>query len=486
MQPLKILFVSAEVAPFAKVGGLADVAGALPKALAQLGHEVRVLMPLYGMIQSDPRWELEQTVDWFDVNVNSNWKKRARYCELKRDGVTWSFVGSDTWFNDSTDSETVYRPGGIQHLFLSAAILQILDRINWIPDVIHCNDWHTGFLPVLMRYRDGQKWDRTASVFTIHNFAYQGEFGLETLDTLDLPRSLFNSNEVEAYGQVNFLKSGCVFADEVNTVSPTYAQEIQTSQYGNRLEGFMQWLAGQHRLTGILNGIDTDVFNPATDLDIAAHFDADHLDGKDECRRSLLEEVGMEPIAGAPLLGMVTRISGQKGLNLVMEAAESMFSLPVQMIIQGLGEPDLVRNFKNLEKDHPKHFRYIERFDAPLAQRVYAGSDAFLMPSSFEPCGLGQLIAMRYGTVPVVRKTGGLADTVFEGINGFSFERQAPMDFLAAVVRAFDAYGVPAKWQQLVHAGMTTDHSWTLSASHYMDLYERAILARQSVAVAAS
>ena len=476
---MKILFVSAEVAPFAKVGGLADVAGALPKALRELGHDVRVVMPLYKMIEDDPRWSLRTAIESFDVRMNAQWVKQACFAETEHDGIPIGFIGTDEWFPASVDSASLYQPGGMQHLFISQAILLAMKELDWIPDVIHCNDWHTGFLPVLMREKHAETYASTAAVFTIHNFAYQGEFGMDVLDLLELPRSLFDPERVEAWGRVNFLKAGCVYADQVNTVSETYAEEIQTPEFGCRLDGLMRHLENLGRLRGILNGIDTQEFNPATDPNLVADFDLHDITGKAECKLALLEEVGLTPIEGALLLGVVTRISSQKGINLILEAASSMFTLPIQLVIQGLGEPALCESLRALELKYPKNFRYVERFDAPLAQRVYAGSDAFLMPSAFEPCGLGQMIAMRYGTVPIVRKTGGLADTVFENRNGFVFERLSPMDLLAAVIRAQEAYRKPEQWGALIHAGMSADLTWRVSAAKYVDMYREAVLARR-------
>ncbi len=478
---MKILFVSAEVAPFAKVGGLADVAGALPKALKALGHDVRIVMPLYQMIEDDPRWELVTTLESFDVTMSAAWRKTATFKETEHEGLPIGFIGTDAWFPISTGSDSIYQPGGMQHLFFSEAVLTAMEDLDWIPDVVHCNDWHTGFLPVLMREKHADVWDQVACTFTIHNFAYQGDFGIEILDSLDLPRSLYNPEKVEAWGRVNFLKAGCVYADQVNTVSETYAQEIQTQEYGCKLDGLMRHLHGLGRLRGILNGIDTQVFNPETDANLPANYSLERFEGKATCKKALLEEVGMKPIDGAPLFGVVTRISSQKGIHLVMEAARAMFTLPIQLIIQGLGEPDMCEALRALEEKHPKNFRYIQRFDAPLAQRVYAGSDGFLMPSVFEPCGLGQMIAMRYGTVPVVRKTGGLADTVFEGTNGFVFERIAPMDLLAAVLRAHEAYQCLQIWQELVETGMAQDLSWSQSAKAYVRMYQDAVRARHNV-----
>jgi starch synthase len=478
---MKVLIVSVEVAPFAKVGGLADVAGALPKALRALGHDAQIVMPLYKMIEDDPRWDLTTPLEPFEVQMGHNWSKQATVKQTVHDGVPVTFIGTDEWFPLSVDSSSVYQPGGMQHLFFSQAVLDTCERLGWIPDVIHCNDWHTGFLPVILREKAGPQWEQVSSLYTIHNLAYQGEFGLEILDALDLPHGLYRPEQLETYGRVNFLKAGCAFSDRVNTVSPNYAKEIKTTEYGCRLDGLMQYLAGQGRLSGILNGIDLDVFNPETDPDLPAHFSANDPSGKAECRAGLLKELKLKPIANAPVIGMVSRLSGQKGMDLVVEAAESMMSLPVQIIVQGLGEPPIAAGFRNLEKRFPKQFRFVERFDAPLAQRVYAGCDAFLMPSSFEPCGLGQLIAMRYGTIPVVRLTGGLSDTVFEGQNGFTFQHRSAMDLLAAVERMQSVFCQPERWKEIQSNAMHGDYSWDQSAQKYADLYQSAISDRTSL-----
>jgi starch synthase len=480
---MKILIVSVEVSPFAKVGGLADVAGALPKALRALGHDARVVMPLYRMIEEDPRWNLVTGLDPFEVQMNPHWKKTATFKQTEFDGVPIGFIGTDEWFTESVNSETVYQPGGMQHLFFSTAVLKAMEALDWIPDVVHCNDWHTGFLPVIMRERASGVWDDVASVYTIHNLAYQGEFGLEVLDALELPHSLYTPDKLETWGRVNFLKAGCAFSDQVNTVSENYARETQTAEYGCTLEGLMQYLHRQGRLSGIVNGIDKGVFDPETDPDIPSHFSSRAPEGKAACRTALLEELGLQPIEGAPVMGVVSRLSSQKGIDLIVEAAEALFELPAQLIIQGLGDPSLAGRLRELEQAYPTHFRFIERFDAPMAQRVYAGCDMFLMPSSFEPCGLGQLIALRYGTVPVVRATGGLADTVFEGQNGFVFKNRSAMELLAAVERAHDRYQNSEAWDRLVQTGLSGEYGWEKSAVKYVELYERACKDRERLAV---
>ncbi|MDR3690416.1 MAG: glycogen/starch synthase [Fimbriimonas sp.] len=475
---MKILFVSAEVAPFAKVGGLADVAAALPKALRTLGHDARVIMPYYKMIENDPRWNIETRIEHFPVNLGFRGEKRAYYKETNLNGLPVGFVGTDEWFTSSVSNQSIYQPGDIQFLFFSRAVIKAMEHLEWIPDVIHCNDWHTGFVPVLIREQGHPIWDRTAAVYTIHNLAFQGESSLFALDVMGLTRWLFNPDQVEAHGHVNFLKSGCVFSDRVNTVSNTYAQEIQTPYFGHRLDGLMRHLNGIGRLRGILNGLDTEIYNPATDPNIEAHFSAKRLAGKAKCREKLLEHVGMDPMPNTPVFGVVSRLTSQKGMDLILHASKELFSLPIQLVMQGTGDPWLMDAFHALQGYYPNQFRYRSHFDDPVNYHIYSGADGFLMPSSFEPCGLSQMIAMRYGTVPVVRKTGGLADTVQEPTYGFDFVNQDPMDLLAAVSRARNAYLDKKAWKKIMLQGMNTDFSWTKSAGEYVKMYEDAIESR--------
>lgn len=480
-KPMKVLFISAEVAPFAKVGGLADVAAGLPKALVKAGNDCRVIMPAYQMILDDPRWKVERVIEDFRVRMNDHTVRKAYLSKIEHDGVINYLIGTDDWFIHSVDSGSLYQPGGELHQFFAAAVFEAMQLLGWIPDVLHANDWHTGFVPVLLKEKAGAVWKNTASVFTIHNLAYQGEFGLEALDWLGLSHWLYNYEQVEAWGRVNFLKAGMAFADRVNTVSPTYAEQIQTAEYGCGLEGLTRFLYENGRLSGILNGIDTDVWNPATDPVLSAHFDAKNLKGKATNRAELLSRVGLQPIEGVPVFGMVSRLSSQKGFDLVLNAARELFEMPIQLVVQGLGDEHLVSGFKELEAAYPNHFRLMNVFDADLAQLIYAGSDGFLMPSSFEPCGLGQLIAMRYGTVPVVRATGGLKDTVIDTVNGFSFEPRSTEELIQSVNRAVLTFKQPKKWVKLVQNGMTVDWGWEQSANTYMDLYRQALVARKGV-----
>jgi starch synthase len=343
-----------------------------------------------------------------------------------------------------------------------------------MPDVIHCHDWHTGLVPVLMRERFRNEFAETAAVYTIHNLAYQGEFDLDVLDKLCLPRALFNPHQVEAWGRLNFLKAGAAFSNRVNTVSPTYAKEILSPSYGANLDGFMRSLSDRGRLSGILNGIDQDVFNPATDPDLPAHYSADDMAGKDLCKQALLAELELEPIPGAPLLGVVSRMSSQKGMDLIAETARELFDLPVQLVILGAGEPPIVDALTCLAREYPRHLRYMDGFNLPLGARIYGACDGFLMPSSFEPCGLGQMIARRYGALPLVRATGGLVDTVTEGEDGFVFHQRSPEEFVATVRRLAKAFKAPKKWAKLVHHAMKMDAGWRSSALEYERLYQEA------------
>ena len=459
------------MAPFAKVGGLADVVGSLPKALRERGHDVRVVMPDYGMIESGGHGPIRSVLTNVPVRINPGWSTTADVREVDHDGVPVYLLSGDGHFKGVDRSEAIYTPGLDQYLFFSVAALKMLDPLGWMPDVIHCHDWHTGFVPVLMRERFKTEFSQTAAVYTIHNLAYQGEFDLDVLDKLCLSRTLFNPHQVEAWGRVNFLKSGAAFSNRVNTVSPTYAKEVLSPSYGANLDGFMRSLADRGRLSGILNGIDEDVFDPAIDPDLRAHFSAEEMAGKADCKASLLKELRLKPIAGAPLLGVVSRMSSQKGMDLIAETARELFDLPVQLVILGAGEPQIVEALTRLTQEFPRHLRYVDGFNLALGARIYGACDGFLMPSSFEPCGLGQMIARRYGALPLVRATGGLADTVTEGVDGFVFHQRSPEEFVATVKRLAASYAKPKAWARLVHHAMKIDSGWKSSAGEYERMY---------------
>ena len=438
-------------------------------------------MPAYRMVIDNPAYACEAVGDPFDVEVGPGWTVQAQLHATEFAGFPLFLIGGHAKFDQALDSASIYLPGYEQHLFFGRAVLEACKQLEWIPEVVHCNDWHTGLIPVFMREGGDATWDDAAAVFTIHNLAYQGEFGVEALDKAGLPRKLFNHHQLETYGAVNFLKAGCAYSDRVNTVSERYAYEIQSPEFGCRLEGLMQHLEAQGRLSGILNGIDQVVFNPNKDPLIPAPFSASDLEGKRQCKRALCQEVGL-PQDDLPLLGVVTRLSSQKGVDLLLEIADALLDTPCRLIVQGLGDPWLAERLSNLEQKRDGRFKFVNKFDATLAQRVYAGSDIFLMPSMFEPCGLGQLIAMRYGTIPVVRETGGLADTVADGMNGFRFKERDPAQLLDACRRAIRCFRDPVAWSRLVTRAMTFDSSWNLSAAKYEAMYQAAMHGREAIA----
>ena len=485
---LKILVVSAEVAPFAKVGGLADVAGALPKALKALGHDVRVAMPGYKMVRTNPAYGVNDKIK--SVSVPLGW--RSLTCSVKQ-----TTIGSDIpvylvcadYFEKSGDSKSVYVEGSEPYAFFARAVLEMLRsmRPSWRPDVIHCNDWHTGFLPVYkdVLYADDPVVGDSACVFTIHNLAYQGEFDRSILPDYGLPESLFAMDKLECYGNVNFLKAGIVYSDLVSTVSPTYACEIQTCDYGCRLDGLLCHLQGMDKLRGILNGIDYEEYDPATDKRIKHNYSADSLAGKAKNKRALQTMSGLPTDAKAPVIGLVSRLADQKGLDLIKAALPQMMKLGVQFVLLGTGDPSYEKYFSSAEAKYPGQVKAHIGFDLKLAQQIYAGSDMFLMPSRFEPCGLGQLIALRYGTIPIVRSTGGLADTITDyeagdpKSNGFSFSRYTSAELAKTVKRAVTTYGDKTAWQTLVRTALASDFSWTASADRYVDFYRDAMEQRK-------
>ncbi|MBV6458394.1 MAG: Glycogen synthase [Fimbriimonadaceae bacterium] len=478
---MRVLVVSAEVAPFAKVGGLADVAASLPRALNERGQQASVAMPGYPLILNDAQWAVERDRFNFSVSVGSSAPESVAVHVLAHEGVYFWLIDSPR-FRTAISSDTIYSLDRDAYLLFSEAVLALAKELD--VHVVHANDWHTGFVPVLMRERYPEDFDMVGAVFSIHNLAYQGEFGSDTLTAAGLPMELFNLHQLETFGAVNFLKAGCVYSDEVNTVSPTYAREIMWPQYGCRLEGLMWHLYNSGKLRGILNGIDTDFWNPATDTALPSNYSLDDLSGKQSCKEILLQELGLDGDSSRPLFGMVSRLSWQKGFDLVLGATPAILELGGSLVVQGLGDPGFVEEFKLLESANPGRVKFVHRFDAEIANRIYAGSDFFLMPSAFEPCGLGQMIAMRYVTIPIVRATGGLADTVREGENGFVLKDSVPAQLIAACERAVTTYRDPEAWSAIRQRAGTTPVAWDGSASAYIEMYRDAIACRPRLQVA--
>ncbi len=489
--PLNVLIASAEMVPFAKTGGLADVTGALPKALARLGHDVRVVLPRYGRI--DPaRFGMVEAIPPFPVPMDHHSELVSILRSDVVPGVPVYFVNNDAYF---ANRENIYGypDDGERFVLYCRAALEMLRHLNWIPDVVHANDWHTGIIPNWLKtsYRDDPLFAHTGSVFTIHNLQYQGLFGWRILEVagIDEYGFLHHPQIGDLADVVDLMARGIHFADVVNTVSQRYAQEILTPEFGEKLDPLLRDRG--NRLYGILNGIDYDEFNPATDRYIAANFDVDHLDARAPNKSALQREANLSERATAPLIGMVSRMVDQKGFDILAGCFDwIMECTDAQFILLGTGDQHYHNIFSQFPQKYPGRVAISLTFNAALAQKIYAGSDMFLMPSRFEPCGLGQLISLRYGSIPIVRRTGGLADTVHdfdprtgEG-NGFAFERYHQVDLFTAVVRAVENFKYPQTWRSLQERGMRADYSWTASARKYEEIYRRAVeLHRQSVAV---
>jgi starch synthase len=447
------------------------------------------------MIENDARYNVRPIVDDISICWGDGSTKHAFVKTTTLDKVPVYLVGSDEYFREATESKKIYSSGWEPYAFFAKATIEMLKSIEpkWIPDVIHVNDWHTGFLPVYLKvnYSDDPELGHIATVSTIHNLAYQGEFDFDILAAAGLSSDLFAMDKLECYGRVNFLKAGLVFSDMVNTVSETYACEIQTDEYGCRLDGLLRHIAYQDKLRGIINGIDYTIFDPANDSAIKAAYRRTDTAGKAKCKSALQKEMGLPTKKSVPVIGMVTRLTDQKGLDLIKKAMPKLMKENLQLVILGTGDPVYEKYFTQQSKKYPEKISVTIGFNAALAQRIYAGSDFFLMPSRFEPCGLGQMIALRYGSIPIVRRTGGLGDTIFEfnpakgNGNGFVFDKYDSKELTSAIDRALAAYADPASWLKIVGNAMRSDYSTKRCAAQYESLYKTAMDRRNTQALAA-
>ncbi|ACV61729.1 glycogen/starch synthase, ADP-glucose type [Desulfofarcimen acetoxidans DSM 771] len=478
---MKVLFVAGEAFPFAKTGGLADVVGSLPKYLRKLGVDVRVMIPKYGDIQDI---YTEDAVTVHSRIVDVGW--RHQYCgiqEVNYQGVPIYFVDNEYYFK--RQGYYGFYDEAERYAFFCRAVLDCLPHIHFIPQIIHCHDWHAGMVSALIKtqYRYNAICGRLKTIFTVHNLKYQGIFPHGILwDLFRLSYEHFNAEGLEFYGDVSYLKAGLVYSDIITTVSQNYMYEIQTPFYGERLDGLLR--RRSHELYGIINGIDYEEYNPLTDPHIFVNYNADSLDKKLQNKASLQQYLGLPERPEIPLIAIVSRLVGQKGLDLVARVLGEMLDLDVQLVVLGTGEAIYENMFRNAAYWFPQKVSANIYFDNSLAHRVYAGSDMLLVPSLFEPCGLSQLIAMRYGCLPVARETGGLKDTVLsynentgEG-NGFSFANYNAHDMLYTVSRAVGFYKQQEVWQKIVRQSMSMDYSWDTSAQEYAKLYN--ILAKRA------
>jgi starch synthase len=482
--PLKILILAAEVVPFAKVGGLADVVGALPKALHELGHDVRVAMPRYGQIKPE-RFELTTVLHSLTVSMSSFREQvSVRQGSIGHE-IPLYMIDAPRYF----DRENIYgyTDDGERFILFCRAALESMRALGWSPDIIHCNDWQTGIVPNWMHtvYRDDPFFANTATVYTIHNLAYQGIFGYRILEVAGVAAGGFLYPQiVELANVVDIMGRGILFADAITTVSERYAQEILTPTFGEKLDQLLR--SRRERLFGILNGIDYQEMNPATDRYIHTQFDQETLEKRAENKRALQERAHLPVKPDVPLIAMISRLADQKGFDLIAQIIQPLLAQGVQLVVLGIGDQHYHEIFQNLAARYPDQVAIFLTFNTVLAQSIYAGSDMFLMPSRFEPCGLGQLIAMRYGSVPIVRSVGGLADTVQEYDphtgegNGFTFTNYDPWELFAAIVRALELYRFKDIWRTLQRRGMAANHSWQASAIRYVEVYRNAIVFHKS------
>ena len=460
--------ITSEAAPFAKTGGLADVLGALPPALAKLGEEVAVVMPLYGSVRLDGSTRISDGMrlsvgpDAFTVAID----------QLEREGVRYLFVDCPELYARAgiySEDGVAYVDNHIRFALLNQAALEI-GRSIFRPDIFHAHDWPGGLLAPYLRENLGADPDFAGvkTIITIHNLGYQGNFPALVLSDLGLSPALFHPDGLEFWGELSFLKAGIVWSDAITTVSPTYAREIQTPEYGAGLDGVLRDRAA--KITGILNGVDYAEWSPDIDPYLNFPYSAQDLSGKRLAKRALLEEVGLPVIETRPLIGIVSRLAGQKGFDLFEEIVPELAEMDFAMTVLGSGEAPIEEMFRAMAEDYPEKFAVEVGYDNGLAHRIEAGADMFLMPSRYEPCGLSQLYSLRYGTVPIVRATGGLEDTVDE-LTGFKFTEYTPEALLEAIRQALEAWSDRPRWLERMRRGMAKDFSWDAAALQYQSLY---------------
>ncbi len=483
---MKIAFAASEVYPFAKTGGLADVAGALPKDIAKLGNEVKVFMPKYNFVDED-KYDIKYCWDIGEIPVRVNGTIRFMHlhqAKLPDSNVEINFIDCPHYFfrgqvytNDPDEDE--------RFILFSKGVIEVLQRLKWAPDIIHCNDWQTGLLPLFVK--DNYKWDRmfehTAFLFTIHNIGYQGIFSPKTILAAEIREELFYpGGPAELNGDVNFMKIGILFSEIINTVSPTYAKEILTPEYGAGLENILQFRESD--LYGILNGVDYKTWDPANDKLIPFRYTPDYLSGKTHNKKYLLEHFRIDFDESIPLIGIVSRLVSQKGFDIVGDVITQLMNLEAQWMVLGSGDSKFEEMFNAIAHNNSDKAAVYIGYNNEISHLVEAASDIFLMPSRYEPCGLNQIYSLKYGTVPVVRKTGGLNDTVRdwhdaksageETGTGFTFNDYTGHALYTTLIRAIDTFHNKPVWKKIQRNGMSRVYSWQNAAESYLDLYQKA------------
>ncbi len=475
---MKILFVASEAKPFITTGGLGDVIGSLPKTLSRTGNDVRVILPKYKGIPEDFKDKMKE-LKYFYVNVG--W--RNQYCdieEIKMNNVTYYFVDNEYYFK--RDNLYGYYDDGERFAFFDRAVLDAIKELDWKPDVIHCNDWHCGMIPALykLEYINDNFYLNIKIVYSIHNLLFQGIFPPEVLpDLFGYDFEQYHNGILKFNDGISFMKAGIYYADKVTTVSNTYAKEITTPFYGEKLDWILRERSND--LKGIVNGIDYEEYNPETDKLIVKNYNIKSIKNKKENKIALQKELNLVVNPDIPIIAVVSRLTHQKGIDLIINIADRLLQKDVQLIILGTGDKYYEEHLEHLKK---RYFHKVSTnilFDSALSHKIYAGADIMLMPSTFEPCGLGQLIALRYGTIPVVRETGGLKDTVhpyneYDNTgNGFSFRNYYPNELLGILDYALSIYNQKEKWGHLIKSAMESDNSWENSALEYIKLYDELI-----------
>jgi starch synthase len=482
---VRILYAASEVAPFAKTGGLADVAGSLPTALARLGHEIKVVMPKYGVVD-EKQWKLKKRDDLSVRLAGHDYPFTVWSCNLLSTPVEALFLANDRLFGRSGlyQEQGKDYPDNLERFSaFSRAVLEVPRHLKWSPDVLHGNDWQTALVMAYLKahFAGDPSYQKIGTLLTLHNLGYQGLFPKHEFSKLGLSPEYFTPQTLEFYGKVNLIKAGLVFSGLLNTVSPTYSREIQTAEFGHGLEGVLR--GRREDLYGILNGVDYQQWDPVHDSYIPHPYDRRLLLGKRLCKKSLQRECKL-PVARVPLMGMITRLTVQKGIDLVIGVLDELIHLDLQVVILGTGEQTIQQKLMRAMNQYPEKLSVHLSFDEALAHRIEAGADLFLMPSRYEPCGLSQLYSLRYGTIPVVRKTGGLADTVVDATpsniasgkaTGFVFEAANGHSLLTTLRLALHLYKDRSLWEKIMRTAMAADFSWDRSAREYVKLYELAI-----------
>jgi starch synthase len=486
---LKILFVTSEVVPFVKTGGLADVSSALPQMLAEMGHEVRIVVPKYGAVD-DRRFKIHEVVRLKDLTIKIGDKEvvfSLKSCFLPGPKVRVQiyFLDNQEYFGSRnslyTDPETGkdYSDNDERFILLNQSVFELISKLGWLPDIIHCNEWQTGLIPAYLKnvYQDDPVFSKFKTLFTIHNFAYQGEFPKSAFAKTSLPEELNSPKGVVINGKFNFLKTGLMYADAINTVSETYAKEIITD---SKLSGGLKPILAKRKndLYGIVNGIDTKVWNPEKDKHLSKKYSIKNIEVKLSSKEELASKFGFKYDEKIPIVGIISRLYDEKGMDLINKAFPQLMKLDLQLVLLGTGDKKHQSFFEKMSHNFKDKFACYLGFNDELAHLIEAGSDIFLMPSKFEPCGLNQMYSLMYGTVPVVRETGGLADTVVqfnektgEG-NGFLFKKYDGKALLAELKKALKLFEDKKTWTKIMRNGMKSDFSWHSSSKKYMDLYK--------------